>query len=135
MKKILHSGQFLDYDGNIIRITFYQEKHLWVSRTSITTPYTGGEYDVEVWSDVGDAYINDSPVSWIDDPIYQGSYKNSDGHTVYKYKIKIAGRPFVGVTQTATFNVGVEITDSETLNELNEYDDTILTKTITITRK
>lgn len=132
MKKILHSGQFLDYDGNIIRITFYQEKHLWVSRTSITTPYTGGEYDVEVWSDVGDAYINDSPVSWIDDPIYQGSYKNSDGHTVYKYKIKIAGRPLMGHTQATTFNVSVDISNPE---EYNDYDDTILTKTITITRQ
>lgn len=135
MKKILHSGEFLDYDGNTIKVTFYKEKHLWVSRSSITAPYTGGEYEVEVWSDAGDALIYDSPVDWIDDPIFQGSYKNGDGHTVYKYKMKIAGRPFVGVTQTATFNVGVEITDSETLNELNEYDDTILTKTITITRR
>lgn len=131
MKKILHSGQFLDYDGNIIKITFYQEKHLWVSRTSIVAPYTGGEYVVEVWSDAGVAYINDSTVSWIDDPIYQGSYKNSDGHTVYKYKIKIAGRPLLGNTQTATFNVMVDISNPE---EYNDYDDTTLTKTITITR-
>lgn len=135
MKKTLHSGQFLDYDGNIIKITFYQEKHLWVSRSSITSPYTGGEYEVEVWSDAGDAYINDSPVSWIDDPIFEGSYKNSDGHNVYKYKIKIAGRSLVGHTQSATFNVSVEITDSETLDELNEYDNTTLNKTITITRQ
>ena len=134
MKKILHSGEFLDYDGNIIRVTFYKEKHLWVSRSSITAPYTGGEYEVEVWSDVGEALIYDSQYDWIDDPIFQGSYKNSDGHTVYKYLIKIKGRPFVGTNTTATLNVGVEITDSETLNELNEYDDTILTKTITITK-
>lgn len=135
MKKILHSGEFLDHDGNTIKVTFYKEKHLWVSRSYITAPYTGGEYEVEVWSDAGDALIYDSQYDWIDDPIFGGSYKNSDGHTVYKYKIKIAGRPLVGVTQTATLNVGVEITDSETLNELNEYDDTILTKTITITRR
>lgn len=132
MKKILHSGQFLDYDGNIIKVTFYQEKHLWVSRTSIVAPYTGGEYEVEVWSDVGDAVIYDSQYEWISDPIFQGSYKNSEGHTVYKYKIQIAGRDFVGVSTTGSLNVGVEEIWTE---DHNGWDGEQLTKTITITRK
>ena len=132
MKKILHSGQFLDYDGNTIKITFYQEKHLWVSRSSITAPYTGGEYEVEVWSDVGDAVIYDSAYDWISDPISGGSYKNSDGHTVYKYKIQITGRDFVGVSTTGSLNVGVEISD---FSQLEGYDREQLTKTITITRR
>ena len=135
MKKILHSGKFLDYDGNTITVTFYEEKHLWVSRTSITAPYTGGEYMIEVWSDVGDAYINDSAVSWIDDPIYQGSYKNSEGHTVCKYLIKIKGRDpdvLIGQTQTTTLSVMVDIHNPE---EYNDYDDTLLKKTISITRR
>lgn len=132
MKKILHSGQFTDYDGNTIKITFYQEKHLWVSRTSITAPYTGGEYDVEVWSDAGDAVIYDSTYDWISDPIFQGSYKNSDGHTVYKYKIQIAERDFVGVSTTGSLNVGVEETWTE---DHNEWDGEQLKKTITITRR
>ena len=132
MKKILHSGQFIDYDGNTIKITFYQEKHLWVSRSSITAPYTGGEYEVEVWSDVGDAVIYDSAYDWISDPISGGSYKNSDGHTVYKYKIQITGRDFVGVSTTGSLNVGVEISD---FSKLDGYDSEQLTKTITITRR
>lgn len=136
MKKILHSGQFLDYDGNTIKITFYQEKHLWVSRTAITAPYTGGEYEVEVWSDVGYAYINDSPVSWIKDPIRKGSYKNSEGHTVNKYLIKIEGRDpdvLIGQTVTATLNVSVDISNPE---EYNDYDNTRPSnKTITISRQ
>ena len=132
MKKILHSGQFLDYDGNTIKITFYQEKHLWVSTTSITTPYTGGEYEVEVWSDVGDALIYDSAYDWISDPISGGSYTNSDGHRVYKYKIVIAGRPFVGVSTTGSLNVGVEMND---FGQLEGYDREQLKKTITITRR
>lgn len=132
MKKILHSGQFLDYEGNIIRITFYQEKHLWVSITAIIAPYTGGEYDVEVWSDVGDAIIYDSAYDWISDPIFQGSYKNDDGHTVYKYKIQIKGRDFLGVAATGSLNVGVEIND---FSQLEGYDGEQLKKTITITRR
>jgi hypothetical protein len=132
MKKILHSGQFLDYDGNTIKITFYQEKHLWVSTTSITAPYTGGEYEVEVWSDVGDALIYDSAYDWISDPIFKGSYTNSEGHRVYKYKIQITGRDFVGVSTTGTLNVGVEIND---YGQLEGYDREQLNKTITITRK
>lgn len=132
MKKILHSGQFLDYDGNTIKITFYQEKHLWVSTTSITAPYTGGEYEVEVWSDVGDAVLYDSAYDWISDPISQGSYMNADGHRVYKYKIQISGRPFVGVSTTGSLNVGVEIND---YGQLEGYDREQLKKTITITRR
>ena len=132
MKKILHSGQFLDHDGNIIKITFYQEKHLWVSTTSIVAPYTGGEYMVEVWSDIGDAVIYDSQYDWISDPIFQGSYKNSEGHTVYKYKIQIAGRDFVGVSTTGSLNVGVEEIWTE---DHNGWDGERLNKTITITRR
>lgn len=132
MKKILHSGEFLDHDGNIIRVSFYKEKHLWVSTTSIVAPYTGGEYMVEVWSDIGDAVIYDSQYDWISDPIFQGSYKNSEGHTVYKYKIQIAGRDFVGVSTTGSLNVGVEEIWTE---DHNGWDGERLNKTITITRR
>lgn len=131
MKKILHSGQFIDYDGNMIKITFYQEKHLWVSKKYITTPYTGGECEVEVWSDVGDAWISDSSYSWISDPVSQGSYKNADGHTVYKYKITVQGRPATGHKQSGTLSVNVEIND---YGQLEGYDTEQLKKTITITR-
>ena len=132
MKKILHSGQFLDYDGNTIKITFYQEKHLWVSTTSITAPYTGGEYEVEVWSDVGDAWIADSGYDWISDPIFINRYTNSEGHAVYKYKIVITGRDFVGVSTTGSLNVYVDVDDH---GQLEGYDREQLKKTITITRK
>ena len=132
MKKILHSGEFLDYDGNTIRVSFYKEYHLWVSRTSITAPYTGGEYDIEIWSDVGDAWISDSEYGWISDPIFKGSYRNADGHTVYKYTIQIAGRDFVGVSTTGSLNVGVEISDTD---KIEGYDGEQLKKTITITRR
>lgn len=126
MKKILHSGQFLDYDGNTIKVTFYKEKRLWVSTTSITTPSTGGEYEVEVWSDAGDAVIYDSAYDWISDPLFIESFTR-DGCSVYKYKITVDGRPLTGYTQTGYLNVGVETTDT------TGYEGS-LNKTITITR-
>ena len=123
MKNILHSGQFLDYDGNTIKVTFYTQTHLWVSRSSITAPYTGGEYEVEVWSDAGDAEIFDSPVDWIDDPIFQGSYINSDGYRVHQYNIIVSGTPVAGSIKTGTLNVGVD-------GGVGDYN-----KTISITRR
>lgn len=122
MKNILHSGQFLDYDGNTITITFYTQTHLWVSRSSITALHTGGTFAVEVWSDAGDAEIFDSPYDWIE-PIQTGSYINSDGYRVHQYNIIVSGTPVAGSIKTGTLNVGVD-------GGVGDYN-----KTISITRR
>lgn len=122
MKKILHSGKFLDYDGNTITVSFYTQTHLWVSRSSITALHTGGTYAVEVWSDAGDAEIFNSPYDWIE-PIQTGSYINSDGYRVYQYNIIVSGTPVAGNIKTGTLNVGVD-------GGVGDYN-----KTITITRR
>ena len=130
MKKILHSGQFIDYDGNTIKVSFYKEYHLWVSRTSITAPYTGGEYDIEIWSDVGDADIRDFDSDWVSLRSL-GSYINADGHTVYKYKIIVAGSgTLIGSGRTMTLTANI----SDRLVDTTGYEGD-LTKTITITRQ
>lgn len=122
MKKILHSGQFIDYDGNTIRVSFYTENHLWVSTTSIWSPYTGGEFTVDVWSDAGRAYISSSSTDWITYSVSK-YYITKEGYEATQYKVKIAERPFVGVpNQRGTLNVVVS-------------GDTTLTKTISITRQ
>lgn len=133
MKKILHSGKFLDYDGNTITITFYQEKHLWVSRTSIVDGGSGGEYDVDVWSDAGDAEIYITKHDWVECEFVSRTV-NTDGIPVYKYRFTIAsnGGSLIGSYRTAQFNVGVTITD---VGQFEGYDNTTLNKTITITRR
>ena len=133
MKKILHSGQFLDYDGNTITITFYQEKHLWVSTTSITDGGGGGEYEVDVWSDAGDAEIYITTHDWLKCEFVSRSV-NTDGIPVYKYRFTIAsnGGVMINSYRTAQFNVGVQITD---VGQFEGYDNTTLKKTITITRR
>lgn len=131
MKKILHSGQFLDYDGNTIKVTFYKEKHLWISKNLIVSPQSGGEFEVEVWSDAGDAIIYENDYDWVE-LISNGAYKNSEGQWVYKYIFKVAA----GSARTGTFSVSVESNwNSEVDGNWNDWDTHIFDKTITITRK
>lgn len=138
MKKILHSGQFLDYDGNIIRITFYQEKHLWVSRTNITAPYTGGEYEVEVWSDVekGEPCLRDGDGDNYEDwlRISGGeTYTTQDGYKATKYRLTVIGRDpdiLIGGTKTGTLTFIIEDAGYPV-----GYEGDPLTKTITISRQ
>lgn len=137
MKKILHSGQFLDYDGNIIKVSFYKEKHLWISRRSITSPGSGGEFEVEVWSDAGEAKIYERDYDWVE-LISSGSYINNEGHRVYKYIFRVASNNGVllGSARTGTFSVGVETNwDSEVDGNWSDWDTHTFDETITISRQ
>lgn len=134
MKKILHSGEFVNYEGKTIRVSFYIEKHLWVSVSEIEVSALGGTYEVEVWSDAGDALIYDSQESWIG-LSSNGMYVNNEGHNVYKYKITVK-RNSVGIggtnPRTGVLNVGVELYYD--IASDTEYEDT-LTSIITINQK
>jgi hypothetical protein len=134
MKKILHSGEFVNYEGKTIRVSFYIEKHLWVSVSEIEVSALGGTYEVEVWSDAGDALIYDSQESWIG-LSSNGMYVNNEGHNVYKYKITVK-RNSVGIggtnPRTGVLNVGVELYYD--IASDTEYEDT-LTRIITINQK
>jgi hypothetical protein len=136
MKKILHSGQFLDYDGNTIKITFYQEKHLWVSRTNITAPYTGGEYDIEIWTDVdGTPLLRDGEGNDYKDWLRIGrveTYTTQDGYNATKYRLTVIGRDpdvLIGETKTGTLTFLIKNAEYPV-----GYEGEPLTKTITITR-
>jgi hypothetical protein len=134
MKKILHSGEFVNYEGKTIRVSFYIEKHLWVSVSEIEVSALGGTYEVEVWSDAGDALIYNSQESWIG-LSSNGMYVNNEGHNVYKYKITVK-RNSVGIggtnPRTGVLNVGVELYYD--IASDTEYEDT-LTRIITINQK
>lgn len=127
MKKILHSGDFLDYDGNTIKITFYNEKHLWVSITRLSVPISGGSYIIEVWSDAGDAYISNSEYDWIINPTFLNSYTNIDGQTVKRYRIDVSGRHTMTAPRTGFLYAQVNYTE-----DMSEYEGAYLNKTITI---
>lgn len=134
MKKILHSGEFLDYDGNTIRVSFYKEYHLWVSTSVISAPYTGGEYDLEVWSDAGYVKIRDFVADWFSVRSL-GDYKNDEGLTVSKYRIIITGRPpevLVGTKLTAELTFFLEAQYDGI--DLNDYDG-YLSRSISVIRR
>lgn len=127
MKKILHSGEFLDYNGNTIRVSFYEEKHLWISKKNLVDlPKAGCEIEVEVWSDAGTANIVSAPSSWFNiTPI--AKYNNKDGCVVTRYKIVVTGRT-TGVSRSASLKVSVSLYSMD----FSGYDTTTLTDTITI---
>ena len=134
MKKILHSGEFLDYDGNTIRVSFYKEYHLWVSTSVISAPYTGGEYDLEVWSDAGYVDIRDFDADWFSVRSL-GDYKNDEGLTVSKYRIIITGRPpevLAGTKLTAELTFFLEAQYDGI--DLKDYDG-YLSRTISVIRR
>lgn len=137
MKKILHSGKFLDYDGNTITVTFYDEKHLWVSMTSITAPAVGGAYEFEVWTNV-DGYPclrdgeGDDYTDWVTIQNV-GAYTTTDGCAATKYILTFIGRdPDVLITQPKTGTLTFIIEDAD---YPDDYEGEPLEKTITITRK
>lgn len=128
MKKILHSGDFLDYNGNTIRVSFYEEKHLWISRKNlIDLPHAGCELEVEVWSDAGTAGINPSSFNWVS-ATPTSRYTNKDGCIVTKYKITVAASQS-NIVRGATLMAGVTLKTGE---DFSGYDTTKLSDTITI---
>lgn len=134
MKKILHSGEFLDYDGNTIRVSFYKEYHLWVSTSVISAPYTGGGYDLEVWSDAGYVKIRDFDDDWFSVRSL-GDYKNDEGLTVSKYRIIITGRhpeELAGTKLTAELTFFLEAQYDGI--DLKDYDG-YLSRTISVIRR
>ena len=126
MKKILHSGRFLDHDNNMIRITFYKEKHIYTSISNITAPAIGGSYEVEVWSDAGVARIT-SAYDWITFSLLN-RYTNNFGNVVYKYKITVNSRK---LSDSRTGELTVSVIPDASITA--DYEGQ-LTKTITITQ-
>lgn len=102
VREILHSGDFLDYDGNTIRVKFehYKDIHLNINTTELLIPAIGGEYIIEVWVNDNskeykyttfvpgaDEFIS---MNWISlSVIFNEDYVNDEGYTVTKYKLKV----------------------------------------------
>lgn len=132
MKRVLHSGEFLDYDGNTIRVTFYNEKHLWVSPTQFTDlPKKGCSIDVDVWSDAGGGTFNTSNTSsWVKIETISKVGKNRYGYDVFRLRFTVSENKS---SWTRTGNISITFSPNNLENK-SEYDSTSLTKIITITQ-
>lgn len=131
MIKILHSGEFLDYEGNTIRVTFYEEKHLWMNMSDIHAPAQGGVYLIHLWSDVGGAFLYSSDYEWVSNPAYVESYTNKDGYIVNVYRVVISNMPSGTIERSAKLYADVEFYNPD---EMDGYEDSMI-KTITITQQ
>ena len=96
--KTLHSGEFLDYEGNIIRVTFTEDRELgiFLSPSTVNVSKDGGVFIIEAYINVADGKISGTQVtgnaySWgvMLQSMSYDDYVNADGYTVSKYKLII----------------------------------------------
>lgn len=126
----LHSGEFLDYEGNIIRVTFTKDKELgiFLSPSTVNVGKDGGEFIIEAYINVADGKLSGTSVmgdaySWgvTLQSMYKDDYVNADGYTVHKYKLTIP-KNTSGTARESKDDVGFSYT----------YNGTRLEKFITI---
>lgn len=96
--KTLHSGEFLDYEGNIIRVTFTEDRELeiFLSPSTVNVGKDGGEFIIEAYINVAGGNISGTSLTgnafrWgvkLQGMFYD-DYVNADGYTVSKYKLTI----------------------------------------------
>lgn len=130
LTKTLHSGEFLDYEGNIIRVTFSKDEELeiFLSPSTINVGKDGGEFIIEAYINVAGEEISASSLTgnaytWgvkLQGMFYD-DYVNADGYTVSKYKLTIP-KNTSGKARESKGDVGFSHT----------YNGTRLEKTITI---
>lgn len=96
--KTLHSGEFLDYEGNIIRVTFTkdEELELFFSQYTVDVGKDGGEFIIEAYiNNAGDysfiSGVTGNAFRWgvSFSSMFNDEYVNADGFTVHKYKLTI----------------------------------------------
>ena len=139
VREILHSGDFLDYDGNTIRVKFehYKDIHLNINTTELVTPANGGEYIIEVWVNDNSKEYNYTTfvpgadefisMNWISlSVIFKEDYINDEGYTVTKYKLTVKAK-----TGSTTRKGTAEIAVSG-YSDVSTYPE--FTKTIKITQ-
>lgn len=138
VREILHSGDFLDYDGNTIRVKFehYKDIHLNINTTELIVPTNGGEYIIEVWVNdnsksytYGTAVVDDEfhSYKWIAlNRIFNEVYINDEGYTVTKFKLTVNAK-----TDSTTRKGTAEITVSG-YSDVSTYPE--FTKIIKITQ-
>ena len=110
----LHSGEFLDYEGNIIRVTFKTDVDFVVSIDTITCGGSGGVYEVTAYVTHSKYTIGHRITSYDWSKIELiDKYINSDNHNVYKYKITVNAVPEGAVLFNPRIGFAIFETDIE----------------------
>ena len=103
---LLHSGEFVDYDGNIVTIEFFKKVDLNTNPSSLTFSDAGGFKSLTIWSRDGDAELYDPQVDWLS---YQQIHSEPVvGTDYYKYTYKIICDSNSGDERSSVLHIGIE---------------------------
>lgn len=103
----LHSGSFVDYDGNEITISFYKKTDINALPSTLSYSDAGGTRTLTIWSTDGDAYIADPQVDWWN--YSQTGAEPLPGSDFYKYTYMITVQPnSTGNDRDANIHVHLE---------------------------
>ena len=96
----LHSGSFLDKEGNEIRITFSRNTVLNAQPSSFTLYSYGGTVEMSIWSRTGEANLEDPQCNWVTfDQIGAEDIPGCIYHK-YNYSITVAENQTGGTRET-----------------------------------
>lgn len=89
VESLLHSGSFLDKDGNKITVSFYSRVDINVIPESGYSglPRSGALVSITIWSRDGDAKMWDPPCDWI--TYRQTKAESLPGSEYYKYTYRL----------------------------------------------
>lgn len=84
---ILHSGEFTDYNGEDIKVTFFRHIDLNAKPMWMAFSDAGGTRELTIWSNMGDAHLADPTVDWLNYSLT--STEPVVGTPYYKYTYQI----------------------------------------------
>ena len=116
VETILHSGQFNDYDGNIITVTISKRTDLNAVPSSLVFTAAQGSKLVTVWSMTGEAAIDEPTVGWI--TLRQVSAVPLPGSNYWKYTYSVSVQAN-STSSTRTTTLTVSILDGEGAGEVS----------------
>lgn len=103
----LHSGQFTDYDGNIIEVEIFKKIDLNIQPASLSFGVGTGSSTVKIWSRDGDAILYDFPYEWITYRQLRSERLPGSDYYMYTYQITVSANN-TGAVRSADLNVGLE---------------------------
>lgn len=104
---LLHSGEFVDYNGNTITVEFFKKIDLNANPTSLSFPYIASDRYLTIWSRDGDAKLYDPLVDWCN--YRQMRAVQLPGSDYYKYTYRIScTRNNTDEERSTTLHIGIE---------------------------
>lgn len=105
---LLHSGEFVDYDGNTITVEFFKKIDLNANPTSLSFSDAGGSRSLVIWSRDGDAKLYDPTVDWLSYTVPSNHAVPVVGTDYYKYTYIIHCNSNSGDERTTNLHIGIE---------------------------